>query len=370
MTRTHGWCAALALLGACGCHAETPYDKPVTPVGVAEAMEARPEHVVRYSATIDAITKVDLAFRVGGYVRSVGTVAEGEGRRALREGDRAGKGTALATIDQTDSSERARQGRAQVEEATVAAAQAERTLARVRTLFDKDALPRPDLEAAQAAADAARARVTAATAALRQVESVVGDTTLVAPFDGILLKTFMEVGALAAPGVPVFRLADVSSVKAVFGVPDVALREVRTASIEVQADAYPGAVFPARLTNVGPAADTRGRVFDVELTILNRDGRLRPGMIASVELRREGEGTPEVLVPLSAITRPAGGSAGYAVFVVEGQGAATVVRQRVVDLGELRGNLVTVKEGLRRGDRVVVTGVAFVTDGAPVRVVL
>ncbi len=370
MTRRHVWGVAVAVLCATGCQAETAYEKPITPVGVAVAIEARTDHASRYSATVDAITKVDLAFRVGGYVRSLGTIAEGAGQRPLREGDHVRGGTTLAIIDQTDNSERVRQVRAQLEEATAASAQADRTLARARALFDKDALARPELEAAQAGAEAARARVAAAGAGARQVESVLGDHTLVAPFDGILLKKSINVGALATPGAPAFSLADISSVKVVFGVPDVALAEVRASGVEVQTDAFPGVVFPARLTNVAPTADPRGRVFDVELTIANGDGRLRPGMVASVEVRRQGAEAPELLVPLSAITRPAGGSTGYAVFVVEGQGDSVVVRQRLVDLGALRGNLVTVSKGLSRGDRVVVSGTAFVTDGATVRIVV
>ena len=370
MTRVHAWCVAVAMLGATGCHSDVAYEKPITPVGVAFATEARSDNASRYSATVDAVTKVDLAFRVGGYVRSLGTTGEGSGQRPLREGDRVRRGTALATVDQTDNSQRVQQVRAQLEEATTAAAQAERTLARATSLFAKDALAKPELEAAQTAAEAARARVAAASAAARQVESVLGDHTLVAPFDGILLRKAINVGTLAMPGVPAFSLADTSSVKVVFGVPDVGLAAVRASAVEVQTDAYPGEVFPARLTQVAPAADPRGRVFDVELTIANADGRLRPGMVASVEVRRQGEAAPDLLVPLSAITRPAGGSTGYAVFVVEEQGAAVVVRQRTVDLGELRGNLVTVSKGLSKGDRVVVSGTAFVTDGAAVRIVL
>lgn len=370
MTRAHAWGVAVALLGATGCHTEVAYEKPITPVAVTVATEARSDNASRYSATVDAVTKVDLAFRVGGYVRSLGTIAEGRGQRPLREGDRVRQGATLATIDQTDNSERVRQVGAQVEEATAAAAQAERTLARATALFARDALAKPELEAAQAAAEAAKARVAAATAGARQVESVRGDHTLAAPFDGILLRKTVNIGALAVPGVAAFSLADTSSVKVVFGVPDVALAAVRASAIEVQTDAYPGEVFPARLTQVAPAADPRGRVFDVELTIANGDGRLRPGMVASVEVRRQGEAAPDLLVPLSAITRPAGASTGYAVFVVEGAGESTVVRQRTVELGELRGNLVTVSKGLSKGDRVVVSGTALVTDGATVRVVL
>lgn len=370
MNRLRAAIALAPLLAVAACHAETPYDKPVTPVSVAAVAEASPEGVSRYSATVDAVTRVDLAFRVGGYVRSIGTVADGAAVRTLREGDVVRKGAALATLDRTDNGERARQVQAQIAEATAARAQAERTYARARVLFDKDALARPELEAAQTALDAARARVDAATAGLKQVESVLGDHTLVAPFDGTILRKTVNVGGLAMPGQPAFNLADTRSVKAVFGVPDVALAGIRAAGITVQADAYPGAPFSARLTNVAPSADPRGRVFDVELTIPNGDGRLRPGMVVSVEVTRDAATAPELLVPLSAVTRPAGATTGYAVFIVEGQGAATVARQRAVDLGELRGNLVRVSRGLRKGDRVVVSGTAFVTDGAPVRVVL
>lgn len=361
--------AVIALTGA-GCHAETPYEKPVTPVGVAVATEARPSAATRYSATVDALTRVDVAFRVGGYVRAIGTVRDGSGSRLLREGDTVRKGTPLATVDQTDTGERVSQSRAQLEEAAAAAAQAERTLARARALFDKDALARPELEAAQTAAQAAQARVAAARAGVRQVESVAGDSTLVAPFDGILLEKRIDVGALAMPGMPAFTLADITSVKVVFGVPDVVMPTVRDSVAEVEADAFPGATFPARLTNVSPAADPRGRVFDVELTIANADARLRPGMIASVRLRSRHEPPPELLIPLAAVTHPAGASTGYAVFVLEPQGSGTVVRQRIVTLGDLRGNQVAVSSGLRRGERVVVSGTAFVTDGAPVRIVL
>lgn len=361
--------AALLTTGA--CHTEPPaYEKPVTPVGIAVVREVRATGATRYSATIDATTRVDLAFRVGGYVRELGTVVDGGTRRPLRDGDRVRQGQVLATIDKTDGGERVRQGRAQLAEATAASAQADRALARARGLFEKDALTRPEFEAAQTAAEAARARVTAAEAAVRQVESVAGDATLVAPFDGILLRKLVSVGALAMPGQPAFTLADITAVKVVFGVPDVALATVRQSVVDVEADAFPGVTFPARLTHVSPVADPRGRVFDVELSIANGDGRLRPGMVASVGLREPDAGPPAIVIPLAAITRPAGASAGYAVWVVQGQGDATRVTQRAVELGELRGNEVTVSRGLARGDRVVVSGTTMVTDGAPVRVVL
>lgn len=364
-----GW-AALALMAGAGCHADVPYEKPVTPIAVAVVTEATPDGTSRYSATVDAGTRVDVAFRIGGYVRSLGQIDDGAARRPLREGDHVRRGQVLAVIDQADASERTQQLRAQVEEATAAAAQAERTLARATQLYEKDALTRPDFEAAQTAAQAARARVAAASAGVRQSEAVRADTTLVAPMNGVVLSKNVSVGSLATPGVPAFVLADLSTVKAVFGVPDVALSTVRTAAVEVQVDAFAGTIFPARLTNVGPAADPRGRVFDVELTITNADGRLRPGMIASVELRTQRDAAPDLLVPLAAVTRPPGESTGYAVFVVETQGDVTVARQRVVDLGQLRGNLVSVSKGLRKGERVVVSGTAFVTDGAPVRILL
>jgi hypothetical protein len=115
-------------------------------------------------------------------------------------------------------------------------------------------------------------------------------------------------------------------------------------------------------------------VFDVEVTIPNQPGRLRPGMIGTVAIGppgAEGPGTaqPVLTVPLTAVVKAGTGAGRYAVLVVERQGAVDVARLRRVELGEVMGNGISVLRGVMPGDRVVVTGATLLVDGEVVRVV-
>jgi multidrug efflux pump subunit AcrA (membrane-fusion protein) len=94
---------------------------------------------------------------------------------------------------------------------------------------------------------------------------------------------------------------------------------------------------------------------------------MKVGMLATL---RVGSGGPAatLFVPLAAIIRPAGDSAGYAVYVIRDSTGAPVARLRHVSLGEASGNLIAVRKGLAPGDRVIVRGATIVADGQPVRV--
>jgi RND family efflux transporter MFP subunit len=194
---------------------------------------------------------------------------------------------------------------------------------------------------------------------------------MVSPATGVLLERKIEVGALVGVGTVGFVLGDVSAVKARFGIPDAAIATVRPGeTIAVAVDAVAEKTFTGRITSVAPTADPQSRVFDVEVTIPNPDGRLRPGMIGSVAI-----GTPAVpaaqplIVPLSAVVKSAVGSDKYALMVVERKGDADIARLRTVELGDVMGNGVAVTQGVASGERVVVTGASLLVDGDPVRVI-
>jgi multidrug efflux system membrane fusion protein len=75
------------------------------------------------------------------------------------------------------------------------------------------------------------------------------------------------------------------------------------------------------------------------------------------------------MLPLPAIVRAPAPAAGYAVFVVEPDGERTVARIRPVRLGDLSGNRITVREGLRGDETVVVMGAPLLTDGEAVQII-
>jgi RND family efflux transporter MFP subunit len=189
-----------------------------------------------------------------------------------------------------------------------------------------------------------------------------------APLSGVILKRLVEVGTLVGPGSPGFVLADTRTVKVVVGVPDTLLAAFPAGATEtVRTDALPDRRFEGRVTNVSPTADPRSRLFEVEITVANADGALKPGMVAAVEVVRHGQPdqarTDALVVPLSAVVRPPGETEGYAVFVLREQGDVATAELRRVRLGELLGNDITVVDGLAGTERLIVQGASIVANG-------
>ena len=172
-----------------------------------------------------------------------------------------------------------------------------------------------------------------------------------------------------APGTPAFVLGEVHEVKTVFGVSDTVLPKIKIGmTLPVTSEALPGAKYSGRVTRIAPTADPRTRVFDVELTMPNTDGRLKPGMIASLTLSGETSKEPVPVIPLAAVVQPPPGKTGYMVYVAEQQGGKTIAKAQMVKLGDALGDRISVLEGLQQGQRVVVTGASLVQDGETVEV--
>jgi len=369
-----------ALLVACGlaasvwaCSAAKSYEAPARPVRVEAVGQEVAAGGVRYSATIQPYEQVPLAFKVGGYVRELQQREGPDGRlRPLQQGDLVTRGAVLARLNASDYEERVNQGKAQLSEAQAGLARARADAARAETLYQAQALTRPDYDGATAALASASARADAARAALEQAQLSLRDGALMAPADGVVLSRNVEVGTLAAPGTVAFMVADVSRVKALFGVPDRVVASVPLgASLRITSDAFPGVEFPGRVTAVSPSADAQSRVFGVEITIPNADRRLKVGMIASVEVAADvpaeiAAGTTTVSVAAVVKSKRPGG---FAVFVAEGSNDAAQARTRDVTLGRISGNRVAVESGLAVGERVIVSGASLLVDGDRVRVI-
>lgn len=363
--------AAASLASAC-TKVEGVEAKPARPVKTQAVTMAPAAGGVRYSATIEAFQEVPLAFKSSGYVDSLIQRKGADGRqRAAQAGDQVSRGTVLARVHEADYQERVNQGRAKLAEGEASLRKSQLDLERAKTLFAADSLIKPDLDAAQASFDSAQARVTSARADIELALSALRDCTMVAPATGVLLERKIEVGTLVGVGTVGFVLGDVSAVKAIFGIPDSAIATVKLGeAIDVTVDAVGEKGFTGRITSVAPTADPQSRVFDVEVTIPNADGRLRPGMIGSVALGLPATPAAQsLIVPLSAVVKSAVDSDKYALMVVERKGDVEIARLRTVELGDVTGNGVAVTQGVASGERVVVTGASLLVDGDPVRII-
>ena len=359
------------VLAACGS-SEQP-KKTATAVRVqAVELKVASGDAARYSATVVPDTKVDLAFKVGGYIQSIEMVTASDGQqRIIQEGDPVKKNQVLARVKIADYQQQLNAAKALLAEANAAKEQARLDHERARSLFESQGVSRAELEGARARHDAAKARAEGAAAQVAAATNAMADSGLKSPLDGIVLKRFVEVGTLVGPGAPGFVIADVRSVKAVFGVPDSLVEKLEIgSSLKIETEAVRGAQFEGRITRVAPSADMTTRVFEVETTIPNPEGTLKSGMIATLLLNEPApKAEATALVPLSAVVRAPSDPRGFAVMVVEKDKRATVARLRNVELGDFLGNFIPVKSGLSEGELVIVMGASLVSDGEAVNVI-
>ena len=349
---------------------ELPPPKGIA-VKVAPVKRTSDQAGTRYSAQIVPNTRVDVAFKVGGYVESIAQVKGVDGNmRNLQEGDQVTEGMQLASLRKTDYLQKIAEAKAALAQAAAIYREAKKDAERDAKLEKSGSLPGAMADASGGRRDSAGAATEGAHARLEQAQTALADSTLRAPMKGVITKRSLEVGALVAPGTAAFAIADVDNVKAMFGVPDVFLAQIQLgATHEVTTDAFPGVVFEGKVSRLAAAADQRSRVFEVDITVPNPDGKLKAGMVASLKIKAAPSADKDLpLVPLNAIVKPPGGK-GYAVFVVDAKDGVTRVHARPIELGEYLGRVVPVKKGLAVDEQVVVQGAGLLSDGDRVEVI-
>jgi RND family efflux transporter MFP subunit len=362
------------LTGICffpACGGKDSYQKPMIPVKIQPVEEYFDRQGVRYSANIKPYIQVELAFKVGGYIRELHQIVDPDGRtRDVQEGDWVSQDMVLARVREGDYSERVNQAKSQLEEAEASLKQAQLNFKRVRHLFDNHSITKPEFDDARAKLDVTKARVDGAKAQLEQFESALKDASLVAGMNGMVLKRDIEVGSLVSPGTIGFVLADTTTVKAVFGVPDIMLQSLKIGGLlEVTTEAVQGMKFKGLITRIAPSADPKSRVFDVEIKIPNPKNTLKAGMIVSLEVGQKKQEHALMIVPLTSIVRSKSNPKEFALYVVEEKEGKTFARIRDVRLGEAVSNSIVILEGISFGEKVVVSGATLIDDGVQIRVI-
>jgi multidrug efflux system membrane fusion protein len=223
--------------------------------------------------------------------------------------------------------------------------------------------------AAQQNVDAAQAQLAGSQANLTRAEISLSHCTLRVPTNSVLVSRSISPGTLAGPSANAFVVADMHRVKAVFGVPDVEVDKLKVGhQVRVALEAFPTELFKGKITSVSPEADSKGKIFDVQVMMDNPDLKLKSGMIASIELDHPGNKRKVLAVPLSALSRSPRNMDAYAVVVVEDQAGQKIAKFHDVKIGKTMGNLVEVEQGLAPTDQVVVSGSNLVNDGQAVQI--
>ena len=325
----------VAALAAVACHSKKENaSESLLPVAVRTIVvenKARPssEEVV---GTVRAKLRAAIEPKVSARIETL-LVAPGQ---IVKAGD------LIAQLD-------AREVQAKLDQALALREQAMRDLARSRELLDKKITTQADFDAVQA-----RARV--AEGATREMETMLGYTKVVAPFDGIVTRKLADVGDLAAPGKPIIEMEDPRALRFEADVPEALIGNIKIGAKLLVQVAEGAAPIEGTVAEVAPVADAASRTFLVKLDLPVAEG-IRSGQFGRVWVQT-GE-TKSIRVPTSAILVR---GQMECVFVITTQHA----QLRIVRSGKRTGGEAEILSGLTAGERVVSEGAESLRDGQPV----
>jgi RND family efflux transporter MFP subunit len=313
---------------------EAPEPDQKVAVEVTRAQSRAVNRSRTVAGRVEPARTVDIAFQVSGQVL----------RLKVEPGDRITEGDLIAELDPVDFE-------LAVDRAQAAFDLAESEIKRAASLAERGV-------AAESRLETARAEYAQAEVALREAERRLSQTQIVAPFDAIVARTFIEEYVNVTSAAPVARLQDVSEMRIMISLPEelaaVARRSPDAFDIVASFPAVPGYTAPLVLRSFATDVDRTAQTYDVEFAITGDvDRRLLPGMTARVRLSSAVAQDPaqSVMVPVSAVDTSSRTEPSIWVY----DEASGKVTRRTVRLGLPINNEIVVLEGLE-GNELVVSG--------------
>jgi membrane fusion protein (multidrug efflux system) len=205
------------------------------------------------------------------------------------EGSRVSKGQPLLTLESDYVRLNLQRAEADAARAKAMLDEARRDVDRKKGLIATNAIPQATMDRSQSAYDQASAAYQSAQAQASLLRQQLADAVVRSPIDGVVAAKRTDVGQRLGDNTVAFIVAQISPLKLRFRVPERYLASVRKGqAVKASVDPYPGQVFQGRVTVIGGVIDPATRSLLVETEFPNRDGKLRPGMFARVELEPAG----------------------------------------------------------------------------------
>jgi RND family efflux transporter MFP subunit len=328
-------------LTACGEAEKEIADTDTKPIAVqiANVGQSDSAQTIEAIGTVAWRAEIPLGFTTPGQIAAI----------SVNEGDRVRRGQILARLDTTNV-------QADLSAANAEAVRARSDAARLETLYKQGWVTKQRYEAAVATAKSSAAAVSARAFARNTA-------TVIAPHDGVVLLRTAEPRQVVTAGLPVVTIGDArrGMVIRVSATDRMASSVSKGALADVQFQALPGETVRGQVIEIGSRANPATGTFDVEIA-LPSDPRLRAGMIGSVKIAAIFvAGAGDVRIPATALLSPRAGEA--LVYVVEPQGVAKL---RTVEIGDFGTDGVIIRKGLQSGERVAVSNLDRLSDGAKV----
>jgi len=374
------------------------------PVQISPVIRKQMTYSLTVTGDIAPMMQVDLFPRVSGYLERID----------VNLGDSVRQSQVIAQIDRTEFLQKVKEVEAKVAQAKANLSeleagsrpeelrQAEEALRQAQSRFDNAKLHRERVEAlfkrqviskkeadiaemdytvaeAQLAAsqqnlklvregarqevrEGSRAKLKEMEALLAQEQIRLQNTLIIAPFQGEIIRKYIDAGALASPSTPIVNLVHTMTLKIVANVLEKDIPLLKPAmKAKIQTEAYPGKVFEGKVARINTGLDLNTRTLQAEIEIPNSSRLLKPGMFARIEVVLLEK--PEVLaIPSNAVMENQGEKF---VYLLEGNKAA----RRPIVTGIEQDRFMEVREGLKEGDQVIVRGQEGIRENTTIRVI-
>lgn len=340
---------ATALLGACGKEETAQQDDYVRSVKVVEIGSSVLERVYEFPGQIQAGQQLDLAFEVPGKLTAI----------KVKEGDMVKKGDLVATLDTRDYQASLNSAKATLEEAKL-----ERD--RNQRLFDQQAGSKESVEKSIRTVQTAQASFDKARKAFE-------DTSLKAPFSGVVAKVFVDDFQNVSANQDIVVMQDTTTFEAVIDIPETLWvlakpglsneERNKRSRPEIRLTALRGESFPATISETSMLADPKTRTFAVTLAFSPpADLNISPGMTAAAILHwaREAQGGANIFsVPVGAVGFDDAGKA----YVWKIDKEKMIASRLVVEAGEVSEGMIGISGEIGEGELIAGSGVAQIREG-------
>ena len=398
--RRHSWVLVVALLAivaaaATACSSKTSAEEahaanvPEPPAIAAVSVESRGiARFIKVTGSLTADEQAEVSAETGG--RVIATPVE--------RGTRVSEGTVLVRVSPAEASAQLQEAESNAEQiearlgleprdtfdrkvvpdvmnARASLEWAEAEFGRIRSLLDQKVVSQSEFDQRRTQVEAARQQylvaqntaeqsyrsLQAARARVSVSRKALSDTTVRAPFSGIVAERLVSVGDYVTRGTRVVTVVRIDPMRVELTVPEQAVSLVHAGQpVRLTVDAYPDDVFDATIRFVSPSLRADQRALTVEAIARNGDGRLKPGLFATASIQQP-HSAPALLVAVTSVETVSGTSRVYVIKDAK-------VEERVVTLGERVRDQIELTSGVSAGEIVAAEPNGRLSDGAAVRV--
>jgi RND family efflux transporter MFP subunit len=322
------------------------------PVKVEEARATPVDDATEYVATVKSRDSAVIMPQVEGQVTKI----------FVHSGEAVGSGAPLMEIDPLKQ-----QATVKSQESSRAAQEANLSYAkqqyeRSQGLYSAGVVSKQDLDQTKSALDAAQAQMDSLDAQVSEQQVQLHYYRVVAPWGGIVGDIPVRVGDRVTTATQLTTVDKPGSLEIYVYVPIEHSSQLKM-NLPVQVlDSNGKVVADSRISFISPQVDNTTQTVLVKARIANSNDALRQSQFIRARIVWGTHKNPEV--PILAVSRLAGQ---YFAFVAEPQnGGSYVARQKALKIGQTVGNDYEVQDGIKPGDKVIVSGTQFLLDGAPV----